>query len=30
MANEPTIAMGRSRLGFLDSSEPVVTASKPM
>ena len=30
ITSEPTMAIGRSRLGFFDSSEPVVTASKPM
>ena len=30
MTSEPMIASGRSRLGFLASSAPVETASKPM
>jgi hypothetical protein len=30
MSSEPTIAIGRSRPGLLDSSLPVETASKPM
>ena len=30
ITSEPTMAMGRSRLGSLHSSLPVETASKPM